>query len=70
MKKVCYWCGKYMGEKDSNDEDSVFHSVCDVCAVRLRLDERLPELLWALAALRRQNGSKEQNRTLGVLTIA
>jgi len=29
MKKVCYWCAEYMGEKDGNDEGGVFHSLCD-----------------------------------------
>ena len=68
MKRVCYWCAKYMGEKDGNHEGEVFYSVCDECARRLRLDERLPELLWAIVALRRQNSSKKQNQALGVLT--
>jgi len=67
MKKVCYWCAEYMGEKDGNDEGGVFHSLCDECSHRLRLDERLPELLWAIAALRKQNSRKEQYQTLGVL---
>ena len=67
MKRVCYWCATDMGEKDGNDEGGVFHSVCDECAQRLRLDERLPELLWAIAALREQNSRKEQYQTSGVL---
>ena len=70
MTRLCYWCGRYMGEKYDNHLTGVFHSVCDECAVKLRLDERLPDLLWAIAALRRQNGSKEQNQTLGVLGAA
>ena len=67
MKKVCYWCAEYMGEKDGNDGEGVFHSLCDECSHRLRLNERLPELLWAIAALRKQNSRKEQYQTLGVL---
>lgn len=67
MKRVCYWCATDMGEKDGSDEGGVFHSVCDECAQRLRLDERLPELLWAIAALREQNSRKEQYQTSGVL---
>jgi len=67
MKRVCYWCAMDMGEKDGSDEGGVFHSVCDECAQRLRLDERLPELLWAIAALREQNSRKEQYQTSGVL---
>jgi len=70
MKRVCYWCDTYMGEKDGHDERGVFHSLCVECADRLSLDERLPELLWAIADLRNQNGGKEQNQTLGVLTTA
>lgn len=68
MTRVCYWCHKHMGEKDGNYEGGVFYSICDECANRIRLDERLPELLWAIAALRMQNSNKEQNRTLDVLT--
>ena len=70
MKRVCYWCSKYMGQKGDGHEGEVFYSVCDECARRSRLDERLPELLWAIAALREQNGGKEQNQTLGALTTA
>ncbi len=68
MAKTCYWCAKHMGEKDSNNGEKVFYSVCDDCYRRLGLEERLPQLLRAIAALRRQNGGKEQNQTL--LTIA
>ena len=46
-----------------------FSIVCDDCARKMRLEERLPELLGAIAALRRQNGGKEQNQ-LGVLATA
>ncbi len=61
MKKVCYWCGKDLGTKDGTSEEGVFHSICDECARKLRLEERLPELLQAIADLRKQNRSKEQN---------
>ncbi|MBA7480376.1 hypothetical protein ES707_15829 [subsurface metagenome] len=70
MKRVCYWCSKHMGEKGDDHEGGVLHSICDGCYRRMGLDERLPELLWAIAALREQNGGKEQNQTLGVLTTA
>ena len=69
MKRVCYFCHNYMGEKYSDNKEAVFYSVCDECSSRLRLDERLPELLWAIAALRRQNGGKEQKQTLDFLTV-
>ena len=70
MKKVCYWCATYMGEKDGHNEEGVFHSLCDECARRLRLDERLPELLLAVASLRKQNNRKEQYQPVGVLATA
>ncbi len=62
--KVCYWCAKDMGEKDGDNGEKVFYSVCDDCYRRLGLEERLPQLLLAIAALRRQNGGKEQNQIL------
>ena len=58
MKRVCYWCGKYMGEKVGS-EGGIFHSVCDECSKKLNLEERLPELLKAIALLRKQSGVKE-----------
>ena len=62
MKRVCYWCSKDMGEKSGSDEEGVFHSLCDECADRLKLDERLPELLRAVGDLRKQNRSKVQDQ--------
>ncbi len=62
MKRVCYWCAKDMGKKGGSDEEGVFHSLCDECADRLKLEERLPELLRAVADLRKQNSSKVQNQ--------
>ena len=67
MKRVCYWCAKDMGKKEGHDEAGVFQSLCDECAHRLRLEERLPELLHALADLRKQN-TKEQKQTPSFLT--
>jgi len=65
MLKSCYFCGKLMGQKDEHRHETVFHSVCDECADRLKLDERLPELLWAIADMRKQNSScRELNREL------
>jgi len=58
MKRVCYFCASDMGETDRNHTGRVFHSVCDKCSDRLRLEERLPELLSAIIGLRKQNGNK------------
>ena len=63
MKRVCYWCAKDMGQKSGSDEGGVFHSLCDECADRLKLEERLPELLHAVADLRKQNSSKIPKQT-------
>ena len=67
MKKECYWCHMDMGQREGQNKEGVFYSVCDKCALELRLDERLPELLQAIAALRRQN-TEEQNQTPSFLT--
>ena len=68
MKKVCYFCTKCIDCGAGDNDGEVLHTVCDECYSRLRLDERLPELLWAVAALRKQNGSnKEYQQTLVVL---
>lgn len=58
MKRMCYFCGRYMGENGANHTGEVFHSVCDECSDRLGLEERLPELLSAIIDLRKQNGNK------------
>ncbi len=65
MKRLCYFCTSDMGEKGDNSGEVVFYSVCDWCAKKLRLDERLPELIWAIAASRKQNARGGQNQTLG-----
>ena len=70
MTRLCYWCAKYMGKKDDNQDTAIFHCMCDECARRLRLDERLPELLRAIVALRRLNGGKEQNQISDVSLVA
>ena len=70
MKRVCYFCNTYMGEKygeNGDNKESVFYSVCDECSSKLKLDERLPELLWAIVTLRRQNEIKKQAQTLGAI---
>ncbi len=59
MKRVCYFCNSYIGEKGGNHIGEIFHSVCDECSDRLRLEERLPELLLAIVALRKKNGNRE-----------
>ncbi|MFC1908104.1 hypothetical protein ACFLWD_03655 [Chloroflexota bacterium] len=66
MTKECYWCHKYMGEKNGNSEGGVFQSICGNCADKMKLEERLPTILWAIADLRKQN-SNEQYQRLGVL---
>ncbi len=70
MKRVCYFCGRYMGEKGSNHAGRVFHSVCDECSDRLRLEERLPELLLAIIGLRKQNGNKGYLQQVETLVAA
>jgi len=58
MKRVCYFCNGYMGEKYGyNDENGVFHSVCDQCSIKLKLEEKLPALLVLIAKLRTQSGN-------------
>ena len=69
MTRVCHWCNKYMGEKDGSSEDGVFHSICSNCADKMRLEERLPEILWAIADLRKQN-SNEQYQPSDLLATA
>ncbi len=70
MTRVCYWCNKCMGEKEGNGKDGVFHSICDECADKMGLEERLPELLWAIADLRKQGGGNGQHQTLDLLATA
>jgi len=57
MQKRCYFCGEDMGLKVGHSHTGVFHSVCDECTDRLKLDKRLPELLWAIADMRKQKSS-------------
>ena len=35
MKIICSWCGKDMGEKDSEGVKGVSHSICQECLVKL-----------------------------------
>ena len=70
MSKLCFFCGRFMGKKYDNHQAGIFYSVCDECGHRLRLGERLPDLLFAIAALRRQNDSIEQSQTSGALVTA
>ncbi len=65
MKRLCFFCTSDMGEKGDNGREAVFYSVCDGCAKKLRLDERLPELIQAIADSRQQNARVGQNQTLG-----
>ena len=64
MKKVCYFCGKDMGLKDGHGHTEVFHSLCLDCSYSLRLDQRLPELIGAIADLRKQNSRRDLNHEL------
>ena len=70
MKRICYFCGRYMGEKGDNHTSEVFRSVCDECSDRLRVEERLPELLLAIAELRKQTGNKECYQPVETLVAA
>jgi len=70
MKRICYFCGRYMGEKFGNHAGEVCYSVCDECLDRLRLEERLPELLLATAELRKQTGNKESYQPIETLVPA
>ena len=56
MVRKCYWCSKDMGEKDGNNGEKVFYSICDDCYSRLGLEERLPGLIWDIVALRGNSG--------------
>ena len=66
-----------MGKKYDNHQNhqaGVFHCVCDECSSRKRLDERLPELVLAIADLRMRNVAvwrnleqMEQPQPVGVL---
>ena len=69
MKRVCYFCNSYMGEKGGNHTGEIFHSVCDECSDRLRLEERLPDLLLAIVALRKQNSNREYHQTFTIPAI-
>ncbi len=70
MVKTCYFCGADMGLKEGNGQMGVFYSMCDECAYTLKLGDRLPKLLWAIADLRRQNGGMEQPQAVGILSVA
>ena len=70
MKRVCYFCASYLGEKGNNMEE-VFYVICDLCAEKLRIDERLPELIEAIVSSRKQNAKWQQYQTLeeGVMVV-
>lgn len=40
MKIVCAWCGKDMGEKDSEGVNGVSHSICQECLAKLTEKEK------------------------------
>ena len=69
MKRVCYFCCNDMGLKDNGLQGAIFYSICDKCYGTLKIDERLPELLWAIADLRRKNGSIKQSQTANALVV-
>jgi hypothetical protein len=35
MKRVCAWCKKGFGEIEPLDDDSITHTICPECAVKL-----------------------------------
>ena len=69
MKRVCYFCNSYMGEKGGNHAGEVFHSICDKCSDVMKVEERLPELLLAIAELRKKNGNKDYHQPVETLTV-
>ncbi len=70
MSKICFFCGRFMGKKYDNYQAGIFHCVCDECSSRKRVDERLPELVLAIADLRMRNGGMVQPEPVGVLNAA
>ena len=38
MKIVCAWCGKDMGEKDSDGVEGISHGVCEQCLKELKAE--------------------------------
>ena len=50
--------------KGGTGEGVASDNVCDECAHRLKLDERLPELLFGIVELRRRDCNEEQRREL------
>lgn len=69
MERVCHWCGKHMGDIDGIGQAEVLSGICDECVRKLRLEERVPELLWGMAALRKQNNGRVQCQIIGVFSI-
>jgi len=37
MKRVCAWCGKFLGEKKPLEDKSVTHSICNKCLKKISL---------------------------------
>ena len=70
MKKRCYFCGKDMEFKEGNGHKGVFHSLCLDCAHRLKLDQRLPGFISAIADIRRQNSSGRDMNHEPLATVA
>jgi len=58
-----------MGEKCGNHAGRVFHSICDKCSDVMKVEERLPELLLAIAELRKKNGNKDYHQPVETLTV-
>ncbi len=69
MKRKCYWCSKDMGLKDGNGQMGVFYSICDDCYSKMGLEERMPDLILDIVALRGNSG-KVQPQAVGVLSLA
>ena len=40
MKIVCAWCGKHIGERDSQDVEEVSHGVCEECLDKMEAQAR------------------------------
>jgi len=44
MKVICAWCGKDMGEKDSEGKEDTTHSMCSECFTPFLKDSQLTVL--------------------------
>lgn len=38
MQRICSWCGKYMGEKNE-EEEGITHTICPECEEKMLQDD-------------------------------